>query len=32
MEKFLTWKSPELARDSFVAEKGINWNTHGTDF
>jgi hypothetical protein len=25
-------KSPELAWDSFVAEKGINCNTHGTDF
>jgi hypothetical protein len=25
-EKFQTWKSPESARESFVAEKVINFN------
>jgi hypothetical protein len=29
-EKFQTWKSPELATDCIVAEKGINCNTHAT--
>jgi hypothetical protein len=31
-EKFQTWKSAALARESFVVEKGKKCNTHGTDF
>jgi hypothetical protein len=31
-EKFQNSPLPELAREIFVAEKGKNCNTHGTDF